>query len=128
MYVDGGFHSDDVYNAAKGYNINMYLTDMCGNKPSNKIDVIEFEINEDINLIERYPTDHTPIRSNIKKGQLSAHFSLSDCVGCPYLGKCHSKKQKRTISSDLQLNLWTLLESVNQLKNIEKLIPVNVLL
>ena len=63
MYVDGGFHSEDVYDAAKEAGIEIHLTNMSGTKPRKKLPVTEFEIDPETNIIIKCPKGYTPYTS-----------------------------------------------------------------
>ena len=55
----------------------------------------EFETNEETGLIDKCPAGHTPIRSALKKGQMTAHFDKEVCKQCEHFNTCHSKEQKK---------------------------------
>jgi hypothetical protein len=95
MYIDGGFHSEDVYKAAEANDVQIHLTDMCGRKPSDKISVSEFEIKEETGLIEKCPAGHMPFRSVRAKGQLVAYFETDVCLQCEHFNRCYSKQQNK---------------------------------
>jgi len=74
MYVDGGFHSEDVHKTAGENGIDIHLTNMSGTEPSKKLPVSAFTINEETNVIQQCPGGHTPTRAGVSGGQTSAHF------------------------------------------------------
>lgn len=96
MYVDGGYHSEDVHETAKENGIEIHLTDMTGRKPTKKIPATDFEIDEKTNVIERCPKGHTPINAGVNKSQTSAHFPHEVCANCPLKEQCYSKKQTKS--------------------------------
>jgi len=95
MFVDGGFHSDDVHDTAQENGIAIHLTNMSGTQPKEKLPVTEFEIDEKTNIINKCPGGHTPIRTSVTNGQTTAHFPHSACDNCPFREKCYSKSQKK---------------------------------
>jgi len=60
MYVDGGFHSEDVHQAAKANEIDIHLTNMSGTEPTKKLPVTEFDIDETTNVINKCLEDISP--------------------------------------------------------------------
>jgi len=96
IYVDGGFHSDDVHEAAGNNNINIHLTNMTGKEPDNdKIPITDFDIDIETNKINKCPGGYIPTRAAVNKGQSSAHFPHDVCNNCPYRDKCQSKSQAK---------------------------------
>ena len=95
MYVDGGFHSDKVYQTAEENRIEIHLTNMSGTEPSKKLPITEFNIDEAQNVIIKCPCGYDPIRTAINKNQSIAHFSLEACSKCALYDKCHSKIQRK---------------------------------
>jgi len=95
MYVDGGFHCGGVHRTAEENGIEIHLTNMSGTKPSTKMDVSEFEIDEETNVIVRCPGGHTPVRAGVGNSQTTAHFPHGACGNCELRGQCHSKEQKK---------------------------------
>jgi len=93
MYVDGGFHSEGINQAAADSGITLHLTNMSGTAPTKKLAVTEFVIDEKTNVIHKCPGGHKPIRAGVSGGQTSAHFPHDVCIGCEMWGQCHSKKQ-----------------------------------
>lgn len=93
MYVDGGFHSDDVHRVANENGIEIHLTNMTGKEPTKKIPVTEFEIDEDTNIIKKCPAGYTPIQAGVSNSQTSAHFPHEACGNCSLKDQCYSKKQ-----------------------------------
>ena len=94
MYVDGGFHSDVVYGKAEENEIDIHITNMTGTKPTARIPVSEFDIDEASNLIKQCPGGHTPTRAAVSNSQTTAHFPHGTCGGCVFRDRCHSKGQK----------------------------------
>ena len=95
MYVDGGFHCDGVHQAAEENGIEIHLTNMSGTNPSTKMDVSEFDIDKDTNIIIRCPGGHAPIRAGVSNSQTTAHFPHEACRNCEFRDQCHSKEQKK---------------------------------
>ena len=93
MYVDGGFHSDDVHRLAEENGIKIHLTNMSGTAPTKKFAITEFDIDEATNIIKKCPGGQTPVRTGTSKSQASAHFPHEVCDNCPRREHCHSKKQ-----------------------------------
>lgn len=79
MYVDGGFHSDDVYEVAEKVGVEIHLTNMSGTKPSKKLPVTKFEIDPKTSIIIRCPKGYVPTQAGVGKSQTSAHFSHEAC-------------------------------------------------
>ena len=96
LYVDGGFHSPDIHQAAKENDIKIHLTNMSGTEPTKKLPVSEFEIDEATNVIEKCPAGHAPTHAGVKSGQTTAHFSHDACANCELKNKCYSKKQVKS--------------------------------
>lgn len=95
MYVDGGFHSQDVSDTAKENGIEIHLTDMTGTEPTKKLPTTDFQIDEESNKIIQCPNKQTSDRAEIKSGQTVAHFPLSICDTCELRDRCHAKRQKK---------------------------------
>ena len=74
MYVDGGFHSEDVHKTAEENGIEIHLTNMSGTEPTKKLPVSEFDIDETTNVINKCPAGHIPTQAGVSGGQTSAHF------------------------------------------------------
>ena len=103
MYVDGGFHSKDVSDAAKENGIKMHLTDMSGTEPTKKMPTTDFKIDEDTNKILQCPNNQTPERAETLSGQTVAHFPHSACDNCEQRENCHTKRQKKNYVVRLSL-------------------------
>jgi hypothetical protein len=95
MYADGGFHSEDVHQAAAENGIEMHLTNMTGTKPTTGLPVSEFEIDEDTNIITRCPGGHAPTSAGVSKSQTTAHFPHEACANCELRDQCQRKEQKK---------------------------------
>ena len=93
MYVDGGFHSEDVHQTAKENGIEIHLTNMSGTEPTKKLPVTEFDIDETTNIINRCPRGYIPTHAGVSGGQTSAYFPHEACSNCELRGQCYSKKQ-----------------------------------
>jgi hypothetical protein len=93
MYVDGGFHSEDVHQIAKENGIEIHLTNMSGTEPTKKLPVSEFDIDKTTNVIRQCPRGYIPTHAGVSGGQTSAHFPHEACAGCEFRGQCYSKKQ-----------------------------------
>lgn len=96
MYVDGGFHSEEVYEEAQKRGMDIHLTNMTGTKPGKKLPVTEFEIDPDTNIIVKCPGGYPPIQAGINNSQTTAHFPHEACAGCPFREQCYSKEQKKS--------------------------------
>jgi hypothetical protein len=95
LYVDGGFHSEDVTKIANKNSIDIHLTNMSGTEPTKKIPVTRFEIDETTNVIKQCPKGHIPMRAGVSGGQTVAHFPREACANCELRDQCHSKPQKK---------------------------------
>ena len=95
MYVDGGFHSDGVHEAAAENGVKIHLTNMSGTQPVKRLPVTTFEINGTTNAILRCPAGHAPTRAKMSNSQTSAHFPHQTCGNCELRGQCHSKAQRK---------------------------------
>jgi len=93
MYVDGGFHSEDVHKTAEENGIEIHLTNMSGTEPTKKLPVSEFDIDETTNVINKCPAGHIPTQAGVSGGQTSAHFPHEACANCEFREQCYSKKQ-----------------------------------
>jgi hypothetical protein len=93
MYVDGGFPSDDLREAAKKNEIEIHQTNMCGSEPTKKLPVTEFDIDESTNTILKCPGGHVPTSTSVSKSQTSAHFPHEACANCEFREQCYSKEQ-----------------------------------
>ncbi len=93
MYVDGGFHSEDVHQTAKENGIEIHLTNMSGTEPTKKLPVAEFDIDETTNVILKCPGGYIPTRTGVSGGQTSAHFPHEACANCEFREQCYSKRQ-----------------------------------
>ena len=95
MYVDGGFHSEEVYEEANKNEIEIHLTNMSGTEPSKKLPVTEFEIDPETNTILKCPKGYVPTQAGVNNSQTSAHFPHEACLGCEFRDQCYSKEQKK---------------------------------
>ena len=95
MYVDGGFHSEDIHRKAAENGIDIHLTNMSGTEPSKRMPVTAFDIDEITNLINKCPAGFFPTHANVKSSQTIAHFKHEACLNCEFREKCHSKAQTR---------------------------------
>jgi len=95
MYVDGGFHSEDVHQTAKENEIEIHLTNMSGTEPTKKLPVTEFDIDKTTNVINKCPGGYIPTRAGVSGGQTSAHFPHEACANCEFSNQCYSKKQAK---------------------------------
>ena len=95
MYVDGGFHSEDVHQTAEENGIEIHLTNMSGTEPTKKIPVTEFDIDETTNVIRKCPKGYTPKHAGVSGGQTAAHFFHEACINCGFHEQCYSKKQAK---------------------------------
>lgn len=95
IYVDGGFHSEDVIDTAKNNQVNLHLTNMSGREPNKKLPVSDFDIDADTNIILKCPTGHVPTRAGVSGGQTVAHFPHNACKNCELRDQCQSKQQKK---------------------------------
>jgi hypothetical protein len=93
MYVDGGFHSEDVHQTAAENEIEIHLTNMSGTEPTKKIPVTEFDIDETTNVINKCPGGYIPTHAGVSGGQTVAHFPHEACANCELREQCYSKKQ-----------------------------------
>lgn len=92
MYVDGGFHSEDVHRTAKENEIEIHLTNMSGREPTKKLPVTEFDIDE-TTVINKCPGGYIPTCAGVSSRQTSAHFPHEACANCEFREQCYSKKQ-----------------------------------
>jgi hypothetical protein len=95
MYVDGGFHSEEVYEEAKKNDMEIHLTNMSGTEPSKKLPVTEFEIDPETNIIFKCPGGYAPTQAGVNNSQTTAHFPHEACASCKFCDQCYSKRQKR---------------------------------
>ena len=93
MYVDGGFYSEDVNQAAEENDIEIHFTNMSGTEPKKKLPVTEFDIDDTTNLINRCPGGYIPTHVGIGGGQTTAHFPHEACSNCEFRDQCFSKEQ-----------------------------------
>jgi len=93
MYLDGGFHSEDVDELAALNGIELHKTNMSGTEPIKKISLTEYEIDEETNTIHKCPAGQTPIRTKVTEKQTTAYFSHETCENCPIREQCHIKEQ-----------------------------------
>ena len=93
MYVDGGFNSDGIREAAIKNNIEIHLTNMSGTEPTKKLSVNDFDIDETTNIILYCPGGYNPIRAGVSGGQTIAHFPHEVCINCELRDNCHIKRQ-----------------------------------
>jgi hypothetical protein len=94
MYVDGGFHSDGVHEAAAENGIEIHLTNMSGTKPTKRIPVTDFDI-DGTNIIRQCPAGYAPTSAGVSGGQSVAHFPHESCGNCELRDQCHSKSQRK---------------------------------
>ena len=103
MYVDGGFHSENVHKVAAENEINIHLTNMSGEQQTKKLPVSEFTIDLETNVIQQCPGGHAPTQAGVSGGQTVAHFSHEACDNCEHAARCHIKKQKKDYVMRLNL-------------------------
>ncbi len=96
IYVDGGYHSEDIHEIADDSAMEIHLTDMTGREPTKEISATDFEIDEDTNIIKKCPGGYTPINAGVSKSQTSAYFPHKACENCPLKDRCYSKKQVKS--------------------------------
>ncbi|MFA7206885.1 MAG: transposase [Saccharofermentanales bacterium] len=104
MYVDGGFHSKDVYDAAKDAGMEIHLTNMSGTEPRKNLPVTAFEIDPETNIIIKCPKSYTPTQAGVSNSQTTAHFPHESCAGCEFRVQCYSTKQKKDCVVRISLN------------------------
>jgi len=95
MYVDGGFHSGDVVEVAKGNDVNIHFTNLNGTRPRTKLAVDEYTIDETTMKITQCPGGFQPTQAGGTKDQIVAHFPLGACDICELRYQCHIKRQKK---------------------------------
>ncbi|MCL2757663.1 MAG: transposase [Coriobacteriia bacterium] len=95
MYLDGGFHSDDVHKIAAENDIKIHLTNMSGEQQTKKLPVSKFTIDMETNVIQQCPGGHAPTQAGVSGGQTVAHFSHEACANCEHASRCHIKKQNK---------------------------------
>jgi len=117
MYVDGGFHSEGVHNAAEENGIEIHLTNMTGAKPTKRLPVSEFDIDEETNTILKCPGGHAPIYAGVSKSQTSAHFPHEACANCELRDQCHSKEQVKDCVVNISLKSINASREREQMKN-----------
>lgn len=93
MYVDGGFHSEDIHQTASDNDIEIHLTNMTGREPTKKMPVTDFEIDEHTNVIKKCPGGYIPTNAGVSNSQTCAHFPHEECANCSLKDKCYSKRQ-----------------------------------
>jgi len=104
LYVDGGFHSEEVNQIAANNEIQIHLTNMSGTRPTKKIDVTAFAIDEQTQIIQRCPAGQIPTHAGVNNSQTNAHFALGTCDHCEYRDICHSTRQKKDFVVRISLN------------------------
>lgn len=95
LYVDGGFHSEDVVKLGDTNHVDLHFTNLNGTEPHKKLSVTEYEIDETTNIITKCPKGITPQHASVKNGQTVAHFPLEACSNCEFRNQCHCKVQKK---------------------------------
>ncbi|MDD2502887.1 MAG: transposase [Clostridia bacterium] len=103
MYVDGGFHSEDVVKLGNENHVDIHFSNLNGTEPHKKLSITAYEIDETSNIITKCPKGVTPQYASVKNGQTVAHFPLEACSNCELRDKCHSKLQKK--DSVVRINL-----------------------
>lgn len=93
MYVDGGFHSEAVHQAADSNGIKIHMTNMSGTEPTNKLPMNEFDIDEVTKIINKCPGGYVPTHAGVSSSQTSAHFPHEACSNCEFRERCYSKAQ-----------------------------------
>ncbi len=104
LYVDGGFHSETVHQAAEEHHIHIHLTNMSGTKPREKMEPTAFEIDEQTHEIRTCPAGQVPSRVSLSASQTVAHFEPGICEQCPLHAVCYSKIQKKDSVVRISLN------------------------
>jgi hypothetical protein len=95
LYVDGGFYSDKVIEKSQENHVEIHFTNLSGKKPSKKMPITEFKIDENTNIIISCPKGITSNHTGITGGQTVAHFPLEACQNCEFKKTCYSKQQKK---------------------------------
>lgn len=104
LYVDGGFHSEEVNQIAADNAIKIHLTNMSGTKPTKKIEVTAFAIDEQTQIIQKCPAGQVPTHAGVNNSQTCAHFASGTCDHCEYRDICHSTPQKKDWVVRISLN------------------------
>ena len=92
MYVDGGFNSEGIREAAIKNNIEIHLTNMNGTEPTKKLSIDDYDIDESTNIIQHCPGGYMPTRAGVSGGQTTAHFPHEVCINCELRNSCHTKR------------------------------------
>jgi len=95
LYVDGGFHSEDIVKLGSESHVDLHFTNLNGTEPHKKLPVTAYEIEETTNIITKCPKGFIPQHASVKNGQTVAHFPLEACSNCELRDQCHTKLQKR---------------------------------
>jgi len=95
IYVDGGFNSKEASEAAGVAGVELHLTNMSGNRPSKKLPVELYEIDDDTYQIKKCPAGNASVRVSNANSQTVAHFVLNTCERCELRDQCHIKFQKK---------------------------------
>ena len=95
MYVDGGFHSEGIHQAAEENDVRVHLTGMSGTEPQMKLPVTRFQFAESNPVILQCPAGHVPLRAGIHHTQTVAHFSHEACRNCEFQQQCYSRWQRK---------------------------------
>jgi len=106
LYVDGGFHSEEVVAAGKENKVDIHFTNLNGKEPYKKFPVNEYDIDEKTKVILGCPKEVSPNHAGVRKNQSVAHFPLEYCMQCELRSYCHDRPQKKNFV--VRINLKTI--------------------
>ncbi len=94
LVADGAYGGENNVSAAREHQIKLITTNFTSKKPADVF--AEFLFNEDgTELLQCINGKHPyHIRYDKKNDRCDAHFSLSDCAGCPYKEQCNPRQRK----------------------------------
>jgi hypothetical protein len=104
LYVDGGFNSPDVAEAATDADVVMHYTNLSGTKSTVKLSIENYGIDEETKKITSCPAGNVPIRASTTSDQTVAYFTHSQCAICEYRVQCRVKINKTNAVVRISLN------------------------
>ena len=108
IYTDGGYNSDESYQATRENGIKHVQTAIRGHSPHARLGLDTFEIatNEQDQPVKVSCPQGQTVAVEVGKGKENylAHFDAKECVHCPFQDKCPTRLLKRQAQRTLHFS------------------------
>ena len=113
LVADGAYGGENNIAAAREHRIKLITTNFTSKKPSDIF--ADFLFNEEGTELLECANGKRPyhIRYDEKNDRCDAHFSVSDCEGCPYKEQCSPRQRKSYLLVELS---WKAVNRAKQLR------------